>query len=245
VLDVMPGVKGLVFLTLVAVLYYAFLAQIPTYAYVSREIYLLETTEVLLTKTLGEAFSYAYYLEANATFDVNTYSDDEEEIWEVPYWFAFPKANSQASCRSVYGEGLSCVVWNLTDFTDIDPTNPKACPPVVGYSFSPPPLEGLDIADDNLNEVVDMIKNGYMSREGLEQILGRYGVTFSLDNAHVTRNGTTYTISPTSASISIGLLSKQFQTPQWHFEVRLEPNSVVVRSRVHTLVRQGGLVCGD
>lgn len=223
--DVIPGVKGAIYLALIISLYYAFLARIPTYAFISRQAYLMDTTEVLLAKAIGEAFSYAYYLEANKEFNAMEYSDEDLEIWEVPPWFSYPQAETNASCALTHGEGLSCVIWNLKDYGTLDLSNPPACPPVEGVpSVNIDYLTTLTISDSNVSDILSKIKSGYQTRPGLDEILGAYGVSYTLDNPHISGSGPTYTSSSTNASIMVGLFTRSFQIPGWYFIVSIDQN---------------------
>ena len=169
-LKFVPFLEGVSILAVLIGLFYSSLTVLPSYERVSLEAFLVDVGELLTLKGIGESFSYGYFIEVNQAFDPNVYSDESNEMWDVPNYFTYPPGGTTATCASVDGR-IGCVVWNLDNNGDI-------CPVVKEYSPNPDPNtilypsinDVVNSAEDPLNEETNAIKT----------LLSRYSILSSV-----------------------------------------------------------------
>lgn len=168
-LDIVPVFKGILTLMAVLSLFYSALSVLPSYEVFSYRTAVAEQGAFLTLKALGEAYSYAYYVEVNGNFDPSKYSDETNEQWDVPGYFSYPAGNAVATCESVDGR-IGCTVWNLEGGDKNDP-----CPTVKDYTPNPDPNTMINY-DPTSNEV----DNYFQEVEGnLSEVLKNYGIDLS------------------------------------------------------------------
>lgn len=140
----------------------------------------MKEVESILLKIPLEAFSYAYYLELNDSFNPTLYSDEANEVWNVPNYFSYPSGGTLASCESVDGK-LGCTIWNLTNTT-----NP--CPDVANYSPNPAP--DVTVASSGIE---NRFQNVYSTLTGkVNALLPHINTTTVLSSLNITPSATGY-----------------------------------------------------
>ena len=165
-LDIVPVFKGILTLMAVLSLFYSALSVLPSYEVFSYRTAVAEQGAFLTLKALGEAYSYAYYVEVNKNFYPSKYSDETNEQWNVPGYFSYPPGNAVATCESVDGK-MGCTVWNL------DGGDP--CPTVKDYTPNPDPNTMI-----NYNPTSSEVDNYFQEVEGnLVEVLKNYGIDLS------------------------------------------------------------------